>query len=193
MDWMQFVSALVSSLAWPSAILGIVFLLKGPILGAIPKIRTFKYGELHIDLSEQLKAVEEDLAVDSSQPDSPSQAPPSPSPDVVRTAEASPIVAMIVAWKKVEAAVHNAVVRHGLSISYRTNAHSSYKFKALENRFLVDDLTVMVYRRLEELRNRVVHGSDGSGHGGSNVDVSLEDALSMAQSCDWLVEKLDSV
>jgi hypothetical protein len=193
MDWMQFVSALVSSLAWPLAVVGVVVLLKGPILRAIPKIRTFRFGDLHIDLSEQLKAVEEDLAVNSSERNSPPQVPPPPSPDVVRTAELSPTVAMIYAWKKVEAALHEAVRRHGLTIGDRKTTLPIFKFMALERRGLVDDLTVLTYRRLQELHNRVVHGAGVSGHGGSDVDVSLEDALSMAQSCEWLVEKLNSV
>lgn len=189
MDWLQFVSSLVSSIAWPGAFLGIVFLLKGPILRAIPKIRTFKYGELHIDLSEQLKAVEEDLTAGSSEPDSP-QAPPSPSPDVVRIAEASPSSAIILAWKKVEAAVQDAVVRHRLQIGARKETHAAFKFLALERHGLVDELTISTFRQLRDLRNRVVHSS---AHGGRDVEVSLEDALSMAQSCEWLVEKLNSV
>jgi hypothetical protein len=193
MDWMQFVSALVSSLAWPGAILGIVFLLKGPILKAIPKIRTFKYGELHIDLSEQLKAVEADLTVSSSEQNSPPQVPPSLSPDVVRAAEASPTASMILAWKKVEAAVHEAVVRHKLTIGDRQTTLPLFKFMALERKGLVDDMTITTYRRLQGLRNRVVHGSSGPGDGASDVEVSLEDALSMAQSCEWLIKKLNSV
>jgi len=61
MDWMQFVSALASALAWPAAVVTVVCLLKNPILGLIPKIRSFKYGELHVDLTEELKAVQESL------------------------------------------------------------------------------------------------------------------------------------
>ena len=38
MDWMQFVSALVSALAWPCSVVVVVCLLKNPILGLIPKI-----------------------------------------------------------------------------------------------------------------------------------------------------------
>jgi hypothetical protein len=190
MDWMQFVSALVSALAWPGAAFGIVFVLKDPILNAIPNIRSFKYGELHIDLSEKLKAVEEELTAAPSESSSPSQTSPSPSPETVRMAEASPVAAMILAWRKVETALDEAVLRQGLVFGTKRAAQPAFKILALKEKGLLDDLTVTTFRRLYSLRNSVVHGS---AHGHGEMDVGLADALSMAQSCEWLVERLNTV
>lgn len=186
MDWMQFISALVSALAWPIAVMGIVFMLKNPILNAIPKIRSFKYGELHIDLSEELKAVEDVLTANTAEPESPPQTPPTPSPDIVRLAEESPNAAIIFAWRNVEKAFTEAALRHGL-VPYvsEMGVVPTSKIYEMEQRGLLDKLTVSTFKRLFNLRNGVVHG-----HGHGSQVVSVEDALSMAQSCEWLVERL---
>ncbi|WP_395593309.1 hypothetical protein AB4P93_22740 [Pseudomonas sp. B26140] len=187
MDWMQFVSALVSSLAWPAAAFGIVMVLKGPLLRAIPKIRSLKYGELHIDLSEELKAVEQDLTATPSESDSP---PPLPalSPDAVRLAEASPGTAILIAWKNVEKALGGLALRHGVLLS-RSNSVPPMLIMALQRKGLLDEITVSTLNRLFMLRNSLSH--DG-GHG-VYQEPSLEDALSMLQSCDLLVERLNAI
>ena len=187
MDWMQFVSALVSSLAWPGAAFGIVMVLKGPLLRAIPKIRSFKYGELHIDLSEELKAVEQDLTASSSESDSPPPLP-APSPDEVRLAEVSPSTAIVMAWKNVEKALSGLALRHGLFFS-KSHSTSRVMIRTLQRKGLLDETTVSTLNRLSMLRDSVSH----SGGYGTYMETSLGDALSMIQSCELLVERLNAI
>ncbi|PYB75819.1 hypothetical protein DMX11_13310 [Pseudomonas sp. LB-090624] len=62
MDWKQCVAALTSSLAWPVAIIVVVFALKKHVVQLLPTIRSLKYGDLEIDLEDKLKAVQEELS-----------------------------------------------------------------------------------------------------------------------------------
>ena len=45
MNWLEFISSLVSSLAWPAVILFGVFLFKRPLSALIGRIRSIERGE----------------------------------------------------------------------------------------------------------------------------------------------------
>ena len=177
MDWMQFVSALVSALAWPAAVVMVVCLLKNPILGLIPKIRSFKYGELHVDLTEQLKSVQENLPDTPSEPDA--NAPPSlPPPTAIQLAAISPRAAIMHSWFGVVNAIDLLVRKLGLEI----NANINFKMDVLRKRGVIDDLTFSTFRQLSKVRNDAVHLTDH--------EMGYEDAVMMSTSCAWLIEQL---
>lgn len=113
MDWMHFVSALVSALAWPSAVVVVVCLLRNSILGLIPKIRSFKYGELDVDLTEALQSLKEDLPPAPSEPEA---NPPKPRIEIsvpLQIAAVSPRARIIAAWLEVESAFNEVLTREG--------------------------------------------------------------------------------
>lgn len=201
MDWLQFLSALVSALAWPAAVVTVVCLLKGPILGLIPKIRAVKYGELHIDLTEQLQAIQDALPAPSSesqqqtasQPDQqPSQQPEQPAALQLKTAPPamsiplqiaaiSPRGAMMAAWLEVEAALNAALERAGLHRSSLVRENMDL----LLSTGLVNAPTYRALKRTYVLRVEALHMHER--------EIPYEDALSMADVCSRLVERLNSI
>jgi hypothetical protein len=185
MDWMQFISALVSALAWPGAIVWIIFMLKRPILAAIPKIRSFKYGDLHIDLSEELKSLQEDLPVASpALPGATENQDAKPSLPV-QLAALSPTAGVIAAWLEVDKTLEEVIESKNLEMRAVTKprAYSPRRsFELLHQYNFVDADVLDVGIKALRLRNEAMHGH--------NQDVSFEDAVAMAQICEWLVERL---
>jgi len=68
MNWLQFISSLVSSLAWPAGVVAVVFILRRPLtkmLNARP-VKSLKAGPAGIEVEyfdEKLQEVREDLGV----------------------------------------------------------------------------------------------------------------------------------
>lgn len=183
MDWMQFVSALVSALAWPSAIVVVVCLLKNPILGLIPKIRSLKYGELHIDLGKELEAVKADISEQAAETESPVTAPPPPpAQKTIELASVSPRSAVIFSWRDVEKEIDEALAAHHITIAQPHRSHPGLKMRILRDKNLIDENTMSTFKKMYDLRNRATHLSD--------VEIGYSDAITMAELCEWLVQRL---
>jgi hypothetical protein len=181
MDWMQFVSALVSALAWPAAVVTVVCLLKDPILGLIPKIRSFKYGEFHVDLTEELKAVQNSLPGKPQLPPGDEKAP-LPTPVALQLAVLSPRGAILHSWLEVEAAVDN--LANEVGVEFSAKASPVVKMRTLLDEQVIDPLIYSTFLQLSKVRNDAVHLSDR--------EMGYEDATMMWGSCSWLIERLNA-
>lgn len=179
MDWMQFVAAMTSSLAWPLTAIVLGLAIRGPLIGLLPKIRSLKYGDLQVDLEQQLKEVEADLT------ESTAAIPPAPpSEEAVELATISPDVAMLQSWFEVEIALNSLMLRLGWKMAPQHN-RTIHKMWLLRERRLIDELTYSTFVRLLKIRNQVAHIKD--------MPLNQDDALSMSSSCAWLVGQLESV
>lgn len=76
MDWLQFFSSIVSSIAWPAAAVTLACLMRIPLAKMMLLIRTFKYKDLQIDIGEQLEAVREKVGAEGNTSDAEPQQPP---------------------------------------------------------------------------------------------------------------------
>jgi len=182
MDWMQFVSALVSALAWPCSVVVVVCLLKNPILGLIPKIRSFKYGELHVDLTEALQSLKEELPATPTEPDAQPEAPRIQLSVPLQIAAVSPRGAMLAAWLEVEAALNDLMNRKGLVVDPMQSPR-----KRLEQLLSTGGITMSMYNTFSKtlsLRNEAVHRLDR--------EINYVDAVDMAVICQRLVESLQN-
>lgn len=180
MDWLQFVSALVSATAWPTAIVVVVCLLKDPILGLIPKIRSFKYGELHVDLTAELKSLQEDLPTNAAEADGKPDAPTANISTTLQVAAISTRAAMIVAWLDVEKALNEVMELQGLDSTAPYAA--SKKIEKLRALGILDTQTYQVIMRASNLRNEAMHMLDR--------EITFDDAVAMADICERLVNRL---
>lgn len=180
MDWLQFVSALVSALAWPAAVVTVVCLLKDPILGLIPKIRSFKYGELHVDLTEELKAVQESLPGKPPEPLGDKKAS-LPTPVALQLAAVSPRGAILHSWLEVEASVDKLVNELGYEFPPKTSP--VVKMRDLLDARAIDPLIYNTFLQLSKVRNEAVHLSDR--------EMEYQHAAMMWGSCSWLIEQLN--
>ncbi len=180
MDWMQFVAALVESLAWPAVAVVMVALLRKPITKLIPQIRTFKYKDLHVDLGEQLEEVKEAVkkdAVDDQNP-IPSSPPLPAQPDVLSLARLDPRAAILSSWIDVERALRALALKAGISFN-STPMSTASELHAAD---WIDELAFTTLRDLRRIRNEAAHIT--------TRDISYEEAVSMAEMCQWLAHRL---
>lgn len=183
MDWKQFFAALTASLAWPGAVLAIVFILKKPIAGILPKIRSFKYGELQIDLEEKLKEVETTLATEAVKQEVP---PPPPAPsEYAQLAVDSPRASILLSWMEVEKAVAEFLKESGIEFAPKYKGQLRLQLRMLRESGRIDDLTYDTFVKLWKVRGDAAHLQE--------KQIDFEEAVSMSSSCAWLVERFKSL
>lgn len=182
MDWKQFFAALTASLAWPGAILAIVLILKRPIAGILPKIRSFKYGDLQIDLEEKLKEVETTLATEAIKQEVP---PPPPAPSkYAHLAVDAPRASILLSWMEVEKAVRDFLEERGIQFAPKYKGQLRLQLHMLNQLGQIDDLTYDTFVKLWKVRSDAAHLQD--------KQIDFEEAVSMSSSCAWLVERFEA-
>jgi len=182
MDWKQFVASVISSLSWPIAVVLVVALLRASLMGLIPKIRSLKYGDLHIDLGKELEAVKAEISAHATDAEAPESQPLPPTTSTIELASLSPRAAILTSWLEVEKEIEVTISKHQIRIANPHKNHPGLKMRILRDKNLIDENTMSTFKKLYDLRNRAAHLTD--------VDVGYDDAISMAELCEWLILKL---
>lgn len=184
MDWKQFFAALVGSLAWPTSIIVVVLLLKAPIAKLLPKIRSFKYGELHIDLEQQLAAVKAEVTANEPTPSVPID--PTPPPLALQLAEISPRSAVLMAWLEVEKKIEELASEHQLFNKIGPSVRPmpiTTVMRTLHEKGVITGLTYETFRKLNRIRNEAAHMT--------SREIDFDEAIAMAEMCQWLLKSFD--
>lgn len=176
MDWKQFFAAIVTALAWPAATVTLVMLLRLPLAKLIPMIRSLKYKDLHIDLSEELQAAKVVLdASKSAEKPTPAYAP---LPGIIELASIDPRAAVLSAWIYVEKALTELAKKVGVQpkSSNMIIANELFVMDA------IDELAFSTLQSLRRIRNDAVHLT--------TREVTYDEAVAMADMCQWLTHRL---
>lgn len=176
MDWLQFSAAIVSAIAWPITVVILAVLLRSPLAKLIPMVRSLKYKDLHIDLSEKLEAVKGELDAHSSQDGQPSYVTASPS--VLELARIDPRAAVFGAWVDVERAMTEMATKAGVSLTGSPVSIAS----ELHAIGALNEFELQTFRDLRRIRNDAVHLTA--------KDVSYDEAASMAEMCQWMAHRI---
>ncbi len=158
MDWLQFFSSIIGSLAWPTAVVISVMLLRREIIRLLGRLRQFKYGDAEFEFEEKLEELEDDLK-ELPEPEAASDFGSRillyRNSQVVEELERfSTNSAVFVAWLEVESAILNLARAVGL---LKTNMNVLAAARALLEDEFIDEVTYRVVRELYELRNIAVH------------------------------------
>lgn len=175
MDWLQFLSSVISSLAWPSAVVGLAWMMRHPLSKLIPLIRTLKYKEWQIDIGEQLEAVRDQVDAESDAPPADTEEPPS---SFKAMAKANPRAAVLSAWFPVEAELYEISAKKGIDRSFPPMG----QLRELYKDRVIDELTYKTLNKLRRIRNSASH-----------ADVTFEDAMNMSEMCQWATGQLKHI
>jgi hypothetical protein len=176
MDWKQFFAAIVTALAWPSAVVIVVILLRSPLTKLIPRVRSLKYKDLHIDLADKLEAVKEKLEAETES--DPPRRPFVALPGVLELARIDPRAAIISAWIEVERATIEMALKAGIAITGTALSIANH-LHALD---CLSEFEFETFRNLRRVRNDAVHLT--------TKDVTFDEAVSMADMCQWLADRI---
>ena len=183
MDWKTFISAVVDSLAWPLVTVIIVCILKDKLAELLPRLKRFKHNNTEIEFAEKVgeltKGKEEFGVKDSVSEEI------SPNEDfnvLMRLAEVSPKAAVMEAYRVVELAAQNALLRGFSDIEPRELNHPIQARKLLVGRKILTEDQYEQLRELRNLRNMAAHNAD-FGLTGMPIEAYIDIALTIA---NWL-------
>lgn len=184
MDWLQFFSSVIGSLAWPSAVVLLAILIRAPLAKVIPRLRTIKYGDLHLDIGEQIDAVKEEVeAID----ESPSQDVDEVPVSFRALAKTDARAAVLSAWIPLETELIEIASKLNEEVWRGSGARNSVMFinRALLGEGLIDKATFGALEQLRRIRNSAVHAT-GEG-------VTFDDAMNMAEVCQRMIGLLKQI
>ena len=151
----EWVLPLVHSLAWPLLILVLALILRPHIGRLIGLIRTIRYKDLELSLSETVEeATSRAQALESA--DDPALDIPSPTPSDV-----DPRITILNSWASVEATVRNLAEANQEAIGRATERMSTRRrIQLLTQIGIVDSPLAAALEDLRVVRNLVAHGED---------------------------------
>lgn len=174
MDILTFISSLIESVAWPAAVVFLVYLLRSPLSRLLPLVTSLKYKDLELQFGNQLKRIGD---ADLPQKDHRKRLPLE-SQRVNRLAELSPRAAVLESWVSVELAALGAA-RSLMQDEVHNKTLSYQAIRALERSGRLDQNAVSMLRDLRDLRNQAAHAPDFA--------ISTDSAIEYAEAADRLV------
>ena len=153
------------------------FLLKGPLAKLIPRVRAVKYGDLHVDIAEQLEEVKEQVDTPGEK-----EAAEAKDPSIAfrSLAEADPRAAILSAWIPVEVELNEIAKKGGVELV--PGMTTQKLLGPLEKQGLLNKNLITTIAKLRRIRNIAVNVTERS--------VSFEDAMNMAEMCSLLAAQL---
>lgn len=164
MDWLTFISNAIASLAWPTALLVVVVVLRQKLGNLVGTLRRLKWRDLEAEFGQELKELEAAAKrLPLAKPES-TMLDHTPAPSrtdgtstVKALARLSPSAALLTSWIGVEEALSRAINRLAISADPPSTVSPLAKIELLQQHTNIDQSTLAVLHRLRELRNRAAH------------------------------------
>lgn len=188
MGWLEFLSKVIDSLAWPAVALTSLALLRDPIGKLIPFLRELKYKEFSISFREKLEearaAVEEEAAEGEAQGALAEEEPYSRVYAIDHAehdrwstiASLSPRAAILGLWQEIETFAKKQIESKGISTA-GTGQNNSRIGHVLLHAHLINDSDFAVFHKLREIRNLAAHAPDEVIN-----DAQAQDFVELSQS-----------
>lgn len=198
-NWMEFVSSIVESLAWPTAVVIAALVFKSEIEGLLKRLRSGRVLGTEWEFGEALQKVEEGRAAIEGQtqrPEQPSTASPSEAEPLfsddrlarlAQEADHNPSYAIITAWEILRGSAQDligTIVQYSTATAGTITAPGRDEVRMLEGgekKNLISAGLSTVYRDMRDLRNRVAHGAANPTSG---------EAVAYVENADRLAELL---
>ena len=183
MDWKQFLASVIGSVAWPTAVVTIVYVFKNQLRLLIVQIKKIGAAGVNVELSEK---VEE--AVDAGEVVQAEKGLVAPDivgldPTLLQLAKSFPEAAVIQAFKELETLILKLRAR----MPDDRPARNLYEvLKALEKQQYIPQSAIALFQSLREARNAAAHGK-GEG------ELSSSEALDLIRQIKLLQEVLTPV
>lgn len=164
MDSLSFFASLIESIAWPGALVIIVFSLRKALGKLLPQLTRFRYGDVDLYFGRELQMLEDSAnTVGLQSPKKPTlesfevQNSAQIIGNAKRLADEFPIPAVWLAWTAVEAELIKSIERLGISMGEQQYIASAKIINHLHARGYLDDDTHRLLDRMRNLRNFAVH------------------------------------
>lgn len=161
MDKLQFISAIVASLAWPGTILVIVVIFKVPLRAVVSSLAKVKYKDVEIEFKhlQEVGGHLPKLIRAKELPENERLLYSSLEQQIHDVVPTSPESAILICWATLEVALSESVARLGISVVPQTPRSVVHNLNCLKTYSKLDDNSFMTIDALKNLRDRIVHGS----------------------------------
>lgn len=190
MSALEFVAALVDSLAWPVGAILLALIFRKSLGRVIESLSSLRYKDFSADFEKQLSEIEEaeqqlpPRTVTSLEPST--EASKSLEDEIEQVAAISPAAAIPLAWALVEHALQRAVQRLSASEEFAPHNSALQNLRLLRHEHLIDEETSRVLDRMRTLRNIAVH--DVRDH-----KIPPSQAVEFSQLARRMVSRLESL
>jgi hypothetical protein len=169
MDFLNFISNLIDSIAWPLTVIATAYILRNSLENLIQPLNKLKYGELEIEFAEEVEAIERS-AIEKLPDLQESQSQANTRNEILKLIPISPKAAIIEAWKNLESISIKASEHANIDLHEKSFKKPLYIASALERNGVIDTEAKQLFKKLRELRNEAVHYE--------KMNLSPEEALS---------------
>ncbi len=185
MDSLSFIAKLIDALAWPSATVLIVILLRDPVFKLIPFLHKLKYKDFELEFSRTLEAAA--VEVQRSLPET-----AVPEPKIITHPQPgqllalfSPSAAIVEAWKDLELAALELLRRRNLLDEKKPKGAPNAIISKLRRIEELDSGIIDLIHEMRKLRNIGVHEYD--------AQLTSEQAEKYSLICRKLADSLRSL
>ena len=184
MDWLQWSSSIVGSIAWPIAAVVIACIFRAQIAGLLAKIRKLSWGDKVVDFADTLDKIES-VSQDVIPPDVGVDAP-SPLPDMrfQQLLSISPSAAILDAWRPIELRLRDIASKYeAFAVSYPRALTTGHVIEKLYKGNIISSGVYETLRDLQRLRNAAAH----------EAEVTATDAIRFQAFADKVMRALEGL
>lgn len=187
MDWLQFISGFVSSIAWPTVVMVSLFMFRAELRRIVQRLTHLKYKDFEVDF-DKVRQQAEDLHLEVGQEPPAIESPvfTSLEDQIMDAVERWPSAAILLAWSGLETAIAAAVARLAISSessSYRSPMHN---IEMLSRSGQLSGKHIKLLHEMRMLRNNIAHERD------SMLSISRDQALNYASTAIDLIKYFES-
>lgn len=172
MDWMTFITTIIDSIAWPMAIILVIWWLKSYIVQLIPFTKKLKYGEFEIEFEQQLKELKKEAKLSKNEHATPTRDNSEMLEYLRKTADISPRAAIVDAWISLELTALSSAELLGINKDKRSIPFN-HLIEALESEGILKPKDTLILKKLRNLRNEALHSA--------NFEISKKEAEEFAE------------
>jgi len=186
MDWLQFVSSLFSSIAWPAVALTFLVMFRAELAKIVQRLAHLKYKDLELEF-DKVKQQAEELHLEVRQEPAVIASPvfTSLEDQIMDAVERAPSAAILLAWSGLETAIAAAVARLAISPdspSYRSPMHN---IATLSRNGRLSKKHERLLHEMRMLRNKIAHEQD------TMLSISQDQALNYASTAIDLIKHFE--
>jgi len=163
MNWLQFLSSVIQSLAWPAVVLIVVLMLKDSIAALIPRLKRFKHKDTELEFEEKVREIEAQVAPVTKNLPARTGNPSDRVSQIDRLydiVDISPRAAIVEAWIQVESALSKVASKvEGFDKNWRSIPPTTL-LNILRDRGLIEERIFDGLQQMRTLRNRAAHSED---------------------------------
>jgi hypothetical protein len=160
MNWLQFFSSVIGSLAWPVAAIAAFYILKNHVTALFPFVERLKLKDFEVEFRKSVQELSAQSSAELAAPNMDEEAFV-PRNRLYSLAEISPRSAILEAWLQVETAAADAIQNLDPILGSKVAGIPPLQLgNQLYRREIISKNQLMIFNRLRELRNRAVHIGD---------------------------------